>query len=82
MGKYIDYGTRSNKTRGLGYTRQELRKMLPKVGDRLIRPMTRAGTEDLKLYPCVVVEVNVEHYWYRVRFDATGWCQCFKLPES
>lgn len=67
------------------YTKEELREMLPKVGDRLMKPMTRSATfatEVMALEPCIVVEVNVENYWYRVCFDCTGTHQCFKLPES
>lgn len=67
------------------YTKDELREMLPKVGTRLLKPMTRSSTFSAEIVtpePCIVVEVNVENYWYRVRFDKTGTCQCFKLPES
>lgn len=65
------------------YTKAELRAMLPKVGDRLERPFTRGGVlspDELPPKPCLVVEVNTEHFWYRVRFEATGTYQCFKVP--
>lgn len=58
--------------------------MLPKVGDRRMEKMfysVHCITEQVKPQPCVVVEVNEEHLWYRVQFDKTGICQCFKLPE-
>ena len=66
------------------YTKEGLRAMLPKVGDRLMEKMvasTNAQTEAPSAQPCTVVEVNEEHYWYRVVFDRTGISQYFKLPE-
>lgn len=70
------------KERPTCYTKEELRKMLPKVGTRLMKPMMRSFLETSPLEPCTVVEVNTYYYWYRVRFDKTGTCQCFKLPEN
>lgn len=67
------------------YTKEELRAMLPKVGDRLMETLaasTSCQITTLKPEPCTVVEVNVEHLWYRVVFDRTGVSQCFKLPET
>ena len=64
------------------YTKDELRAMLPKVGDRLMKPMMRSFSEGTALEPCTVVEVNVDYFWYRVCFDCTGTHQCFKLPEA
>lgn len=67
------------------YTKEELRAMLPKVGDRRMEKMTAATNAQISALPpqpCTVVEVNEEAYWYRVRFDKTGICQCFKLPPT
>lgn len=60
-------------------TKDEVREMLPRVGDKLVRRMF--SVDALSLAPCTVVEVNAERFWYRVRFDSTGFCRCFKLPE-
>lgn len=64
-------------------TAKAVRRMLPKVGDRLERVPVVHGTakieQRLAPRPCTVVEVNREHLWYRVRFD-TGYCACYKLP--
>lgn len=63
---------------------EQLQSMLPKVGDRLMKPMARSSTfstEVIAPEPCIVVEVNKEYLWYRVCFDKTGLHQCFKLPE-
>lgn len=65
------------------YTKEELRAMLPQVGDRRMEIMcasTNAQTEAPREQACTVVEVNEAHLWYRVRFDRTGVHQCFKLP--
>ena len=59
------------------------RKMLPKVGDKMARVPTlykSPGMTDLPLLPCVVDYVNVEHLWYRVRFES-GLRECYKVPE-
>ena len=55
---------------------QDLRKRLPKVGDVRMETMTM----DDRVYAvrpekCVVVEVNEERLWYRVRT-----CECYKMP--
>jgi hypothetical protein len=58
------------------YTLQQILKLLPDVGDRLMKAPTEV-TSVRK--PCTVVEVNPIGRWYRVRFD-TGYCQCYKIP--
>ena len=81
MGTKPSYG--DPKTVRRPYTKKELRDMLPKVGDRRMEKMsaaTNAQLEVLTEQSCTVVEVNEEHLWYRVRFDKTGICQCFKMP--
>ena len=88
MGTKSKYGTRAkSKDRDVShpYTKEELRAMLPKVGDRRVEKMTastNAQISTLPPQPCTVVEVNEAHHWYRVQFDKTGICQCFKLPAK
>lgn len=62
----------------------ELMKKLPKVGDRRLEPMTilRERRADVPPEPCVVVYVNQDHLWYRVRFLNAGWHECYKLPRT
>ena len=72
-GKYADAAC----IRGGGYTKDELRAMLPEPGERRVERCITA----LKPGPCTVIEVNKEHYWYRVRFDGSGNTQCYKLPR-
>lgn len=65
--------------------KQEIRWTLPKVGDKLMEvPMLAktAGAGDMvrPALPCVVIEVNREKLWYRVRFEA-GYTECYKLPK-
>lgn len=81
------YGAETKQTlkRQRPYTKEELRAMLPKVGDRRMECMTSTGGalgySNSAPQPCTVVEVNEEHYWYRVVFDSIGASQCYKLPE-
>lgn len=58
--------------------------LLPNVGGELIRkPHMRTVllAERPKPQRCVVVYVNPEHLWYRVRFDS-GIYECYKVPEN
>lgn len=67
------------------YTKEELRAMLPKVGDHRMEKMTAATNAQISALPpqpCTVVEVNEHAHWYRVQFDKTGICQRFKLPAT
>lgn len=61
----------------------ELMRQLPKVGDKRMEEMTilRERRWDAPPEPCTVVYVNHTHLWYRVKFDRTGWCECYKLPH-
>ena len=62
---------------------KDLRKLLPKVGDVRMETMTVSDRTDvLKPERCVVVEVNERRLWYRVKFDRTGSCECYKLPVN
>ena len=62
----------------------DLMRQLPKVGDRRLEDMTilRERRWDAPPEPCVVTEVNHAHLWYRVKFDRTGWHECYKLPKT
>jgi hypothetical protein len=64
------------------YTRKEVRAMLPKVGDIRMEKPTEAKAPGLQAAPmeCRVIEVNRAHMWYRVRFTASGFTECYKLP--
>lgn len=63
-------------------TKEEVRAMLPKVGDRRMEVPTILGD---KMYnkeprPCVVTYVNRRHMWYEVKFK-DGTRESFKLPH-
>lgn len=63
--------------------KEELRAQLPNVGDKLMERRTLEGKLQISdPEPCEVVEVNRDHLWYRVRFLATGWNECIKLPKT
>lgn len=65
-------------------TKFSVMEQLPKVGQKRMEKMTiqREGTKDNPPEPCVVVEVNRAHLWYRVRFTRTGFHECYKLPKT
>ena len=65
-------------------TKFDLMAQLPKVGQKRMEKMTilRERQWDVPPEPCVVVEVNHAHLWYRVKFTRTGWCECYKLPRT
>ena len=63
--------------------KSKLRELLPKVGDVRHERMTLSDRSDLNPPErCVVVEVRPDRLWYRVRFDRTGTCECYKLPRA
>ena len=63
-------------------TKQDARKMLPRVGD--VRLETPTAPQGCNYTPqeCVVVEVHPNHLYYRVRFTATGCTECYKVPQT
>lgn len=66
-------------------TMEDVRAMLPKVGDHLqLVPTARVPFEEdhPRLHDCTVVEVNRAHAWFRVRFDASGIMECYALPAQ
>lgn len=59
----------------------ELRKRLPKVGDKLVRTLECGrtfGLGDPKPQPCVVTYVNEKNLWYEVEFP-TGIRHSYKM---
>ncbi len=65
--------------------KQEIRWMMPKVGDKRMEVPTLAktcGAGDMHrpAQPCEVIQVHRAHLWYRVRF-ASGYTECYKSPE-
>lgn len=63
--------------------KEACKALLPNVGDELVRkPYSRQVllTERPKPQRCVVVYVNRDHLWYRVRFDS-GIHECYKVPD-
>ena len=65
------------------YSKEQLRAMLPKVGDVLMRRQVLSGktdSEPSKLKSCKVVYVNEKNLWYCVQFE-NGCRQGFKVPE-
>lgn len=62
---------------------KDLRELLPKVGDIRMETMTVSDREDRPAPErCVVEQVNEKRLWYRVRFERTGTCECYKLPVN
>ena len=63
--------------------KDELRQLLPKVGDiRMEIPTIQDAVESTGPKKCVVTEVNAAHLWYRVRFEKSGFYECYKLPKQ
>lgn len=62
------------------YTRASAKKLLPKVGDRLIHTAT-VGDKILAPAPeeCNVIFVHTAHLWYMVEYK-NGFRECFKVP--
>lgn len=56
---------------------------LPKVGDKLMRIMSKYSCEyddELIPKPCIVTYVNDKHGWYQVQFYDSGIKECYGLP--
>ena len=67
----------------MAINKEHLQDQLPDVGDKRMERRTLEGKLQVgEPEPCVVVEVNREHLWYRVRFTATGFHECYKLPQT
>ena len=68
----------------MAYDKEAVRALLPKVGDRLMHTPhlhKSLGIPGARPRWCVVTMVNEEHGWYQVRFEETGFIECFKVPE-
>lgn len=78
-----NYGAVHKRLRDHYLTVDDVRAMLPEVGEKLHHVPTlhkSLGTCDAGPQPCVVEYVNTAHRWYMVRFEKTGFRQCYKLP--
>lgn len=66
-------------------TKDEIRALLPKVGDELIKTPHAHNSSVGLVRPqpqlCVVDYVNREHMWYRVRFIETGIVESFGVLD-
>lgn len=63
-------------------TKDELRHQLPKVGDIRMEVPSNPFHHDPPAEKCVVIEVHPAHLYYRVRFKATGFTECYKVPKT
>lgn len=65
--------------------KEDLRELLPRVGDKLKKAPTidqpRGLVQTEEPRECEVVEVNQRGLWYRVRFLNGGATECYKVPE-
>ena len=65
--------------------REQVRALLPKVGDRLMEHPTTlipgVGSSVPPARACTVVYVNADHCWYTVEFDS-GLRESYKLPKT
>lgn len=63
-------------------TKEEIRAMLPSVGDRRMEVPTILADKSYnkKPRPCVVTYVNRRHLWYEVKFE-DGTRESYKLPR-
>lgn len=64
-------------------TKEEIRNMLPRVGDRRMEVPTvmKGKSYSREPQPCVVVYVNRSHLYYEVQF-ANGVRESYKLPHT
>jgi hypothetical protein len=68
------------------YTPDEVRDMLPQIGDWMWKVPTLKRPKDEKPVPlrCRVIYVNKEHLWYTVEFPSTTgptFRESYKAPE-
>lgn len=65
--------------------KEQVRALLPKVGDRLMEHPTTlipgVGSSVPPARACTVVYVNAAHFWYTVEFD-DGLRESYKLPKT
>lgn len=66
-------------------TMEDLRALLPRVGDKLKKAPTvvcpKELVQSMEPQECEVVEVSQRGLWYRVRF-LSGATDCYKVPED
>lgn len=64
-------------------TKQAVKSLLPKVGDVRMEVLTTTDRVGISApEECVVIEVNPDHLYYRVRFTDTGFTECYKVPKT
>ena len=73
--------------RAIPASMEEVRRLLPKVGDRRLEVPTIDESQSTgiqlagrKPQPCVVVAVNPGHLWYTVQFE-NGIRESYKVPK-
>ena len=68
-----------------GYSKKKIERMLPKVGDKLIRKPKWSRQDVIgrpaKL-PCKVIYVNKDHGWYLVEYIGLGIRESFKVVDT
>lgn len=81
--RYVLYG---DKQQTQALTPEEVRTMLPKVGDRMrkVPTMPKEQMESPGPMWCQVIYVNVPHLWYTVQFQEKGcrFRESYKVPEQ
>ena len=68
-----------------GFSKNKIKKMLPRVGQRLTREpkwsrMDVRGRP--KALPCKVIYVNEDHGWYLVEYIGLGIREAFKIVDT
>lgn len=68
-----------------GFSKKKIKRMLPRVGDELIREpkwsrMDVRGRP--KALPCKVIYVNRKHAWYLVEYIGLGIREAFKVVDT
>ena len=62
------------------FIKDEVRRLLPNVGDRRKEIMTTSEKGTRQPEDCEVVEVHRDRLWYRVKFKS-GFTESYKLPK-
>lgn len=78
-------GERDRKYYERGWNKKKIQRMLPKVGDRLMREPKWSRADVLgraKKLPCKVIYVNEDHGWYLVEYIGLGIRESFKVVDT
>lgn len=72
--------------RDTSLTVEQVRAMLPNVGDRMRKVPVSTSDKMQKVAPawCTVIYVNTAHLWYTVQFQGAGtrFRESYKVPEQ